>query len=95
MALSVHDPRVSGWVGIAPPLRFRSSFAAVADDLRPKLLVLAAHDEFRAPDEVQFEVAAWSTTRVEIVAGASHFFVGRTEQVVDLVGGFVSELRRT
>ena len=47
MALSIDDPRVDGWVGIAPPLRFGSRFGAVAADPRPKHLVLAQHDEFR------------------------------------------------
>jgi uncharacterized protein len=90
MALSVDDPALSGWVGIAPPLRFRSldDFAPVGRDARPKLLVLAAHDEFRAPSEVEADIASWSSTRVEIIAGASHFFVGRTDRVVTAVAGF-------
>ena len=47
------------WVGIAPPLRFRAERRTTrsAHDPRPKLLVLAAHDEFRAPAEVEAEVA--------------------------------------
>lgn len=94
MALGVDDPRVTGWVGIAPPLRFRpvASYAAVAADPRPKLLVLAAHDEFRAPAEIETETAAWKNTDIEIVGGASHFFVGRTDRVVTLVGEFVTGL---
>lgn len=80
MALQVTDARVSGWVGIAPPLRFRSSFPAAADT-RPKHLVLAEHDEYRAPAEIQQEVAAWSNTTTAVVPGASHFFVGRTDHV--------------
>jgi alpha/beta superfamily hydrolase len=84
MALTVDDPRVAAWVGIAPPLRFRASsdFDAVGADPRPKLLILAAHDEFRAPGDVEADVAAWTNTRVEVIAGASHFFVGRTDRVV-------------
>jgi alpha/beta superfamily hydrolase len=95
MALTVADARVAAWVGVAPPLRFRSAadYEIVGRDGRPKLLVLAAHDEFRAPDEVSAEVAAWANTRVEIVPGASHFFVGRTARVVDVVADFVSEVR--
>jgi len=86
MALTVDDPRIAGWVGIAPPLRFRTArdFSKVAADERPKLLVLAEHDEFRAPREIEAEVAGWAHTRVEVVPGASHFFVGRTERVVEL-----------
>jgi alpha/beta superfamily hydrolase len=80
MALQVTDPRVAGWVLIAPPLRFRSAFPA-ADDVRPKHLILGEHDEFRPPAEIQREVAPWSNTTTAVVAGASHFFVGRTDRV--------------
>jgi alpha/beta superfamily hydrolase len=94
IALGVHDPRIAGWVGIAPPLRFRPQhvYDIVADDERPKLLVLAAHDEFRSPDEIAAETSAWNATRIEVVAGASHFFVGRTERVTTLVGEFALQL---
>jgi alpha/beta superfamily hydrolase len=80
MALQVTDPRVAGWVVIAPPLRFRSSFPAAAD-ARAKHLILAEHDEYRPPAEIRHEVAAWANTTTAVVAGASHFFVGRTDRV--------------
>jgi alpha/beta superfamily hydrolase len=94
IALGISDARLAGWVGIAPPLRFRPQhvYDVVADDPRPKLLVLAAHDEFRAPDEIAAETSAWKATRIEVVAGASHFFVGRTERVTTLVGKFALQL---
>ena len=69
MALSVADPRVDGWVGIAPPLRFGTAFDAVAQDPRPKHLVLAQHDEFRDPADVQREVASWTNVTTEVVSG--------------------------
>ncbi len=95
MALTVaDDARIAGWVAIAPPLRFRTlaDYHSVGLDTRPKLLILAAHDEFRAPAEVAAEVADWQQTRVEVVAGASHFFVGRADRVVVLTTEFVSDL---
>jgi alpha/beta superfamily hydrolase len=94
IALGIDDPRIAGWVGIAPPLRFRpeGAYEAVGRDPRPKLLVLAANDEFRAPGEIVAATSAWESTRIETVAGASHFFVGRTERVVTLVGDFVDGL---
>jgi alpha/beta superfamily hydrolase len=94
IALGIDDRRVAGWVGIAPPLRFRpeGAYDAVGRDPRPKLLVLAANDEFRAPAEIVAATSAWKSTRIETVAGASHFFVGRTERVVTLVGDFVDGL---
>ncbi len=81
MALSVDDARVTGWVGIAPRCasgrRTRRQPTA-----RPKHLVLAEHDEVRAPASVADEVASWTATTVAVVAGASHFFVGRTDRVL-------------
>jgi alpha/beta superfamily hydrolase len=81
VSLTVVDPRVAGWVAIAPPLRFRPTFFA-ASDVRPKHLVLAANDEFRAPADIEAAVADWTATTVAVVPGASHFFVGRTDRVV-------------
>ncbi len=94
MALTIDDPRIAGWVGIAPALRFRAAadYEKVGADARPKLLVLGAHDEFRSPQEIETEVAGWQHTRVEIIPGASHFFVGRTDRVVELTARAVCEL---
>lgn len=91
MALAVTDSRLSGWIGIAPPLRFRARFGAAADP-RPKHLVLAENDEFRAPHEILETVASWAATTVEVVGGASHFFVGRTDRVVDATDTFLRTL---
>jgi alpha/beta superfamily hydrolase len=82
IALQVTDARVAGWVPIAPPLRFRSAFPA-AGDARAKHMILAEHDEYRAPADVQQEVATWSDTTTAVIAGASHFFVGRTDRVTN------------
>ncbi len=57
-------------------------------------LVLAAHDEFRTPTDIEAETQHWAATRIEVVAGASHFFVGRTERVVTLVADYVGALAR-
>jgi alpha/beta superfamily hydrolase len=94
MALTIDDSRIGAWVGVAPPLRFRNAadYEIVGRNSRPKLLVLAANDEYRAPRDVEADVASWANTRVEIVPGASHFFVGRTARVVEVVAGFVEEI---
>jgi len=82
VALSVLDPRLTAWLAIAPPLRFLADPDAVGADVRSKSLVLAEHDEFRPPGEVAEVVAAWRATDVAVIGGASHFFVGRTDEVV-------------
>ncbi len=92
VAMSCVAPELAGWLLVACPLRFAHDVDAVASDPRPKQLVLAERDEFRAPDEVEREVADWRATSVEVVRGASHFFVGRTDQVVAHALAFVDAL---
>jgi alpha/beta superfamily hydrolase len=92
VALSVHDAAVRGWFAVAPPLRSAHALDAMAQDPRPKLIVLAENDEVRDPREVEAEVGGWPATSVEVVGGASHFFVGRTDRLVDLAAGFVDAL---
>ena len=82
VALSVVDDRIDAWYAIAPPLRFATGLDHLAGDPRPKLVALAEHDEFRSPAEVADVMAGWVATEIEVVGGASHFFVGRTDRVV-------------
>lgn len=93
VALTVLDPRLAGWVGVAPPLRVVSPEAMVAStDPRPKLLVIPEHDQFNPPERARSLTAHWVATSVETVAGADHFLVGRTGRVADLVERFGQEL---
>jgi hypothetical protein len=92
MTLATPDARLAAWIGIAPPLRFRTDFDAVAHDARPKLLVLGQHDEFRSPASVVEATDDWNATELDVIAGASHFFVGRTDRVVDAVRAFVERV---
>jgi alpha/beta superfamily hydrolase len=92
VALSVLDAQVDAWAALAPPLHFGVDAEALARDQRPKLVVLAQHDDFRDAQEVAAVAQGWPNTRVEIVGGASHFFVGRTDRVIDLVGQFIAAL---
>jgi len=92
MTLATRDARLAGWIGIAPPLRFRTDLEAVGRDARPKLLVLGQHDEFREPASVVEATADWNATEIDVIAGASHFFVGRTDRVVDAARAFVERM---
>jgi alpha/beta superfamily hydrolase len=91
VALSVDDPAIAAWIAIALPLHF-ASLGAVPGDARPKLIVLAEHDEVRDPTAVAATVASWAATEVAIVPGASHFFVGRTDRLVELATAFVDRV---
>ena len=55
-----------------------------ARDPRRKTLIVAEHDQFRPPASARDVVAEWINTRMEVVAGADHYFVGRTDRVVEL-----------
>jgi len=92
VALGTVHQRLTAWMAIAPPLRDVHDFSAVATDERPKLLVLAEHDEYREPSTVIAEIASWANTETVIVGGASHFFVGRTDRVVELATGYVDRV---
>jgi alpha/beta superfamily hydrolase len=92
MTLATHDARLAGWIAIAPPMRFRTDLDAVAHDARPKLLVLGQHDEYRDPASVVAATSEWDATEIDVIPGASHFFVGRTDRVVDAVEAFVERV---
>jgi uncharacterized protein len=92
VALGTVVERLHAWLAIAPPLRIVPDFSAVARDRRHKLLLLAEHDEFRAPSSVVEETASWTATETAIVGGASHFFVGRTDRLVELAAGYVDRV---
>jgi alpha/beta superfamily hydrolase len=92
MTLATDDSRLAAWIGIAPPLRFVGDFDPVAHDARPKLLILGQHDEFRDPASVVEATDRWDATEIDVIAGASHFFVGRTDRVVDATRAFVERV---
>jgi alpha/beta superfamily hydrolase len=92
VALSVRDERIDAWLAIAPPLRFAADLDALAADPRPKLLALAQHDEFRDPASVVDHTEGWTATEVEVVGGASHFFVGRTDRLVEIAAAYVDRV---
>ena len=92
MALSTDDMRVAGWLAIAPPLSYAAAPDDVGLDARPKHLVLAERDQVRDPDDVRAATAHWSATTVEVVSGADHFFVGRTDRVVAAARAFIARV---
>jgi alpha/beta superfamily hydrolase len=92
VALSVRDARVDAWMAIAPPLVVVHDVDGLSADPRPKLLALAQHDEYRDPAEVTELAERWANADVHVVGGASHYFVGRTDRLVEVAAGFVDRL---
>lgn len=91
VALSVDDPGHAGWFLVAPPGRWGRQDTA-AHDPRPKRIILAEHDQYRNPRDVETQVAAWTNTRVDVIGGADHFFIGRTDRLVELAAEFAAGL---
>lgn len=87
-SLTVLDQRIRAWLPCAPPLRIvplDEITAAAGVDPRPKVLIVPEHDQFRDPAAAREATAGWSATEVIAIAGADHFFVGRTDRVAAVV----------
>ena len=84
VALNVVDPRVAGWIAIAPPLDARARLLADADH-RPKHLFVPQHDQFSGPANALALTANWRSTTVRTVDDADHFLAGRVGVVTDQV----------
>lgn len=92
VALDVDDPRISGWLAVAPPLGMMKGTPSSAGDVRPKCLVVPEHDQYSAPDATRAGSASWTSTEVQVVPMADHFLAGRTALVGELAAAFVSAL---
>ena len=90
-SLSVVDERLTAWFAVAPPLRRDGGYGA-ATDTRPKLVAVPEHDQFRSPSSAKPILSSWTNTDVEIVKGADHFLVGRTDKAVELFLDFAKRV---
>jgi alpha/beta superfamily hydrolase len=93
VALRVDDRRLAGWFLVAPPLALVPvDEMVVAADPRPKLLAVPEHDNFRPPAAARQMVEGWVNTDLEVVPGADHVLIGRTDRIVDLAERFLTGL---
>ena len=92
MTLATVDARLAAWMAIAPRCGSAPTSVEVAHDARPKLLVLGRARRVPRPASVVDATDDWTATEIDVIAGASHFFVGRTDRVVDAVRAFVEEV---
>jgi alpha/beta superfamily hydrolase len=91
VAATITDERVAGWVLIAPGLSLVTP--AIGDDARPKLVLAGAHDQFFSQEGIADATAGWTATENEVIEGADHFFVGRTDAIVAAVLPWLERLR--
>lgn len=80
VAAMVTDPRITGWVLVAPPIA-ASSTLPVGSDPRPKLLLVPEHDQYCPPATAHDATANWDLTYVETIRDADHFLGGATGTV--------------
>jgi alpha/beta superfamily hydrolase len=91
VSLSVVDGRIAGWCAVAPPLRVLPPDALLAaQDPRPKLLLVPERDQINPPADAAARTAGWRSTRLEVITGADHFCVGRTDEVARKLAAFAS-----
>jgi alpha/beta superfamily hydrolase len=78
---------------VAPPLALVPvDEMVVAADPRPKFLAVPENDNFRPPAAARQMVEGWVNTDLEVVPGADHFLIGRTDRIVDLAERFLTGL---
>ena len=90
VASNIVDPRVSGWVLIAPPLVMAPADPPCAGDARPKLVIHGDNDQFTALADVERRLAAWTDARLVSIRGADHFLSGHLAGVAAPVAAFVA-----
>ncbi len=93
VAVAVDDARIAGWVLVALPLRILPEGShSAGEDPRPKLILQPEHDQYRSPEELAERVLSWSSTTMDVIAGADHFLVGRTDAVAQRTIAFIDDL---
>ncbi|MEY4361562.1 MAG: hypothetical protein RL391_868 [Actinomycetota bacterium] len=89
VALNVVEPRVSGWVAVAPPLGTTRGRILAAEDPRPKLVLAPAHDQFTDAESARHIVGSWTSASISILDSADHFLNGHTATVATRVGDWL------
>ena len=90
VAATIADPRLAGWLLVAPPLRTVPIPEMLAGpDPRPKLVLVPERDQFSPPARTGPAVAGWRETTVEVIPGGDHFLSGATDMVVSAALGWL------
>ncbi len=92
VALNVVDPRLTGWVAIAPPLAARPGRVLAATDHRPKFVLSPERDQFSPPEATEPIIADWANTEFQPIAAADHFLAGRLGSVALSVVAYLGHL---
>ena len=73
MAMRTLEPSVGGWFLVAPPAATIGD-AAIAEDARPKLILVPENDQFSSADGVADATARWRSTELDVIPGDHYLF---------------------
>lgn len=91
IASLVDDPRVRGWILVAPALALVTP--VIATDTRPKLVVACADDTYFPPDALHAATDGWEATTHVTLDGTDHFLRGREHDVAARAASWVLQFR--
>jgi len=92
VALNVVDPRLSGWIAVAPPFATSRARPLAVGDHRPAVIVVPGHDQFTPPTAARAATETWPSAQVVEVPMADHFLSGRLAAVAEAVSAFADRL---
>ena len=91
VGLHVVEPRVNGWIAVAPPIAMAKGRILAAEDPRPKLVLSPAHDRYTDPAAARDAVNGWTAATLEVVESADHFLNGHTRAIARRAGEWLVE----
>ena len=74
VAMNVSNPWIAAWLSIAPPTSLMTSSPVAANNHRPKVIVMAEHDQFTTPDTIREAMREWDNVHFIDAPGVDHFF---------------------
>jgi uncharacterized protein len=95
LRVGCEDSRVAELAGLGPPVD-NSDFSYLAASDKPRLFILGGKDQYGSPEKLQelvgtFSKKAQNETRVVIVPGADHFFVGQLNEMDEALTAWLVE----
>jgi len=85
LTAGIDDPRVSTFIGIAPPLN-RYDFEPIARSTKPKFFIHGEFDELCPLKDVRdFYARAAEPKELVVIDGADHLFDGKVSEVADAI----------
>ena len=74
VAMNVSNPWIAAWLSIAPPTSLMTSLPVAANNHRPKVIVMAEHDQITTPDTIREAMREWDNVHFIDAPGVDHFF---------------------